>query len=127
MTVTSITRNVLGKPLELCCDDPITGFYRDGFCHTNKDDVGSHVVCASMTNELLQFSLNLGNDLITPHPDLNFSGLKSGNCWCLCVLRWQEAYEAGVAPPIKLEATHEKALKYLPLDILLKYAIANKQ
>lgn len=116
-------KNVLGQPLELCCEDPLTGFYRNGFCQTGNLDVGTHVVCAEVTNEFLEFSRSRGNDLISANKDFNFPGLKAGDKWCLCALRWSEALEAGVAPQINLKATHEKMLDYVPIEILQKYAI----
>ncbi|MCS7005686.1 MAG: DUF2237 domain-containing protein [Cytophagales bacterium] len=116
-------KNVLGTPLLLCCLFPKTGFYRNGFCHTGPEDIGTHIVCAQVTDEFLQFTKKRGNDLITPKPLWNFPGLKAGDKWCLCISRWIEAYEAGVAPPIILEATHEKALEYVSFEILKKYAL----
>ncbi|AFY70178.1 Protein of unknown function DUF2237 [Thalassoporum mexicanum PCC 7367] len=116
-------KNVLGQKLEFCCGSPLTGFYRNGFCETGDQDLGSHVVCAEVTNEFLDFSRLRGNDLITPRPGFNFPGLKAGDRWCLCVSRWREALEAGVAPPVVLAATHEKALQVVELDKLKKYAI----
>ena len=115
--------NVFGQPLELCCDNPKTGFYRDGFCNTGSIDLGTHVVCAEMTKEFLDYTKSKGNDLSTPNPIYDFPGLKPGDCWCLCALRWKEAYEAGVAPKVKLEATHDKALEYLTMNQLLEKAI----
>ena len=120
-------KNVLGTKLESCCLDPITGYFRDGFCHTNFQDVGTHVVCAKITDEFLQFTLSRGNDLITPAPNYNFKGLKAGDFWCLCALRWLEAHEAGVAPKIKLESTNSKALDYIDLKTLKKYKINKKE
>ena len=114
-------KNVLGEPLQLCCTDPKTGFYRDGFCHTGPDDAGVHVVCAHMTDEFLEFTKARGNDLSTPMPTFGFPGLKAGDRWCLCASRWKEALEAGVAPPIVLEATHEKALTIVSLDQLISH------
>jgi uncharacterized protein (DUF2237 family) len=114
-------KNVWGKPLEQCCTAPMTGFYRDGYCKTGDADTGSHVVAAIVTQAFLEFTKSRGNDLQTPRPMYDFPGLKAGDGWCLCALRWREAHEAGVAPPVKLEATHEKALKYIPLEILKKY------
>lgn len=114
-------KNVLGKPLEACCYNPITGFYRDGFCKTGTEDVGTHIICARMTDEFLKFSRARGNDLITPLPYFNFPGLKAGDQWCLCVSRWIEAYKAGVAPPVILEATHQKALTYVSFETLLEH------
>jgi uncharacterized protein (DUF2237 family) len=114
-------KNVFGKPLEQCCTAPMTGFYRDGYCKTGDADTGSHVVAAIVTQEFLEFTKSRGNDLQTPRTMYDFPGLKPGDGWCLCALRWREAHEAGVAPPVKLEATHEKALKYIPLETLKKY------
>ena len=113
--------NVLGEPLVPCSFDPVTGFFRDGACNTCAEDEGNHTVCAIMTAEFLAFSKYLGNDLSTPRPEYLFQGLKPGDCWCLCALRWKEAYEAGVAPPIKPEATHEKALEFFNGVILEEY------
>ena len=110
--------NVLKKPLQPCCFDPLTGFFRDGFCHTNMQDTGTHVVCAQVTSEFLEFTKSRGNDLSSPNPQYNFLGLKAGDFWCLCALRWLEAYEAGVAPKIKLESTNIKALEFIDLEIL---------
>ncbi len=114
--------NVFGMPLSPCCQDPVTGYFRDGFCKTMKEDLGTHVVCARVTREFLEFSRSRGNDLITPIPEWQFPGLKPGDQWCLCVSRWIEAEKAGVAPPVILEATHEKALEYCRMETLLKYA-----
>lgn len=115
--------NVLGTELASCCFYPITGFYRNGFCHTSFEDVGQHTVCAQMTAEFLQFSAQKGNDLITPIPELGFSGLQPGDFWCVCASRWLEALEHGVAPPLKLEACHESLLMLVDLDTLKQYAI----
>ena len=115
--------NVFGQPLELCCDNPKTGFYRDGFCNTGSIDLGTHVLCAEMTKEFLDYTKLKGNDLSTPYTIYDFPGLKPGDCWCLCALRWKEAYEAGVAPNVKLEATHDKALEYLTMNQLIEKAI----
>ncbi|NER10201.1 DUF2237 family protein [Muriicola jejuensis] len=114
--------NVFGLPLESCCTDPVTGYFRDGYCRTKQEDLGTHVVCARVTQEFLEFSKSRGNDLITPIPQWQFPGLKPGDQWCLCVTRWIEAEKAGVAPPVILEATHEKALDFTSMDTLLKYA-----
>ena len=114
-------KNVLGSPLQQCSTKPLTGFYRDGYCRTGEGDTGTHVIAATVTQEFLDFTKLRGNDLITPHPEYNFPGLKPGDCWCLCALRWKEAYTAGVAPPVNLKATHEKALKYIPLDTLQQF------
>ncbi|MCS6874219.1 MAG: DUF2237 domain-containing protein [Pyrinomonadaceae bacterium] len=116
-------KNVLGGELKRCCLKPLTGFYRDGFCRTGPDDIGSHTICAVMTDEFLEFTLSRGNDLITPRPEFNFPGLKAGDKWCLCALRWREALEAGVAPPVILQACHESALKFVSLEDLRKYAL----
>lgn len=114
----SDAKNILGTPLQSCCTDPITGFFRDGFCNTNQMDQGTHVVCAIITDEFLAFTKSRGNDLSTPRPEYEFPGLKAGDGWCLCALRWKEAYEADVASPIKPEATHEKALEILDKQAL---------
>lgn len=114
-------KNVLGEALQLCCNDPKTGFYRDGFCHTGPDDAGVHVVCAHMTDEFLEFTKAQGNDLSTPMPAYGFPGLREGDRWCLCASRWKEALEAGVAPPVVLGATHEKALQIVSLDQLISH------
>ena len=116
-------KNVLGSDLEVCCTSPMTGFYRDGVCNTGSGDVGAHVVCARVTWEFLEFSRARGNDLMTPNPAFNFPGLKAGDCWCLCALRWKEAMEAGVAPPVRLESTHALALEYLTLEELKSHAL----
>ena len=107
--------NVLGTELVPCSYDPLTGFFRDGCCHTDEQDVGTHVVCARVTEEFLSFSLSRGNDLSTPRPEYRFHGLKPGDRWCLCVMRWKEALLAGVAPPVILESTDAKALKFVTL------------
>ena len=117
-------RNVLGTPLRPCSFDPLTGWYRDGCCHTDAQDAGSHVVCARMTPAFLNQQLERGNDLITPRPQARFLGLKPGDRWCVCALRWREAYEAGYAPPVVLESTHERALEYVLMDWLRKSAAA---
>lgn len=115
------SKNILGTPLQSCCTDPVTGFYRDGFCKTGGQDVGTHVVCAIMTDEFLEYTKANGNDLLTPRPEWQFPGLKAGDKWCLCVSRWIEAEKAGKAPQVLLEATHEKALEYTGFEILLEY------
>lgn len=116
-------RNVLGEKLKTCCTAPMTGFYRNGKCETGPQDAGSHSVCAQVTQEFLEFSRTQGNDLMTPMPAFNFPGLQAGDCWCLCASRWQEAYEAGVAPPVRLAATHEAALRYCSLESLQARAL----
>ncbi|MFZ9180527.1 MAG: DUF2237 family protein [Rickettsiales bacterium] len=118
--------NVLNKPLQPCCFDPLTGFFRDGYCHTNFQDSGTHVVCAQVTTEFLEFTKSRGNNLSSPNPQYNFPGLKAGDFWCLCALRWLEAYEAGFAPKIKLESTNIKALEYIDLEILKKFRLKKK-
>lgn len=115
-------KNVLGTALELCCTHPMTGWYRDGHCRTDARDHGRHVVCARVTAEFLAFSRARGNDLTTPVPGADFPGLKPGDKWCLCAGRWREAAEAGVAPPVVLEATEESALEVIDLDMLKRYA-----
>jgi uncharacterized protein (DUF2237 family) len=115
-------KNVLGTELKSCCSDPMTGFYRDGYCRTGADDIGRHTVCILATDEFLQFSKAAGNDLSTPRPEYAFPGVKHGDKWCLCVTRWQEAFEAGMAPLVDLEATHESALQVVKLADLKRYA-----
>ena len=115
--------NVYGDKLEMCCLDPVTGYYRNGQCLTDASDYGTHIVCARVTKEFLIYSKLKGNDLITPKPAFNFPGLKPGDHWCLCISRWFEAHKAGVAPPINLRATNIKALEYVPLAILESYSI----
>jgi uncharacterized protein len=117
-----IGRNVLGTQLQCCCTDPITGYFRDGYCRTDASDSGHHFVCAEMTEEFLAFSLTRGNDLITAQPEYDFPGLKPGDRWCLCVERWLEALEADCAPPVILEATHAGALEYASLSELAAHA-----
>lgn len=116
-------KNVIGGKLETCCTSPMTGYYRDGKCNTGGGDFGAHVVCAQVTEEFLAFTKSRGNDLSTPVPMFNFPGLKPGDRWCLCASRWVEALEAGVAPPIILEATHASALEYVSLEQLKQYAL----
>jgi uncharacterized protein (DUF2237 family) len=120
--VSTEARNVLGGPLAACSFDPLTGFFRDGCCHTRADDTGSHVVCARVTVGFLNFQMERGNDLITPRPEARFPGLKPGDRWCVCALRWREAYEAGCAPPVVLDSTHAKALEYVLIEWLRKSA-----
>ena len=115
--------NVFDEVIEVCCTNPITGFYRDGFCHTDELDRGMHVVCAKVTNDFLNFSKSRGNDLSTPRPDLNFPGLKEGDSWCLCAERWKEAHENNCAPPIYLKKTNKKTLTIIDLDILKDFAL----
>jgi uncharacterized protein len=121
--LSSRPKNVLGEELQCCCTAPKTGFYRDGYCQTGPMDYGSHTVCAEVTQAFLEFSRSRGNDLITPVPAYDFPGLRPGDKWCLCVSRWKEALEAGVAPPIVLAACHEKALAVVNLADLQQYAL----
>ncbi len=120
------TLNVLGTPLVPCSYDPLTGYFRDGCCETDESDSGSHLVCARMTQAFLDFSVARGNDLVTPRPQWRFAGLKAGDRWCLCVLRWKEALAAGVAPPVVLECTHHKALSVVRLEDLEAHAFKDK-
>ena len=115
--------NVLGLPIELCCQDPVTGFFRDGHCHTGPQDHGIHTVCVLMTEEFLEFSVGVGNDLSTPMPQYQFPGLQAGDRWCLCAMRWHQANEAGQAPRIYLRATHMKTLEVVPLNVLKQFAL----
>jgi uncharacterized protein (DUF2237 family) len=114
--------NVLGGPLSMCCEDPMTGFFRDGRCRTGHGDRGVHVVCARVTREFLEFSVKAGNDLVSPLPRYGFPGLVPGDRWCLCAGRWKEALDAGVAPPVILEATHVAALEFVGLADLVAHA-----
>jgi uncharacterized protein (DUF2237 family) len=116
-------RNVLGGELESCSLDPVTGFFRNGCCETGPHDVGLHTVCVVMTAEFLAFSRSVGNDLSTPIPDYAFPGLKPGDRWCLCAPRWKEALDAGAAPKVVLEATHEETLAIVPLGVLKDHAV----
>lgn len=116
-------RNVLGGELKGCSLDPMTGFYRNGCCETGSHDVGMHTVCAVMTAEFLDYSRRVGNDLSTPAPEYAFPGLKPGDRWCLCAPRWKEALDAGAAPQVVLEATHEETLAIVPLGILKDHAV----
>jgi len=115
--------NVLGGPLQLCCMDPVTGFYRNGRCDTGPGDHGLHVVCALMTDDFLRFSKSRGNDLSTPVPQWGFPGLKEGDRWCLCATRWKEALDAGMAPKVVLEATHISMLEFATLEELQAHAV----
>jgi uncharacterized protein (DUF2237 family) len=114
--------NVLGGELLPCSNAPLTGFFRNACCETGPEDTGLHTVCAVMTPEFLAFSRRAGNDLSTPQPDWGFPGLKPGDRWCLCAPRWKEALDAGVAPPVVLEATHEETLAIAPLGVLKDHA-----
>ncbi len=115
-------RNVLGGELESCSTEPMTGFFRNGCCETGPHDMGMHTVCAVMTEEFLAFSMGAGNDLSTPRPELAFPGLRPGDRWCVCAPRWKEALDAGVAPPLVLEACHEETLAIVPLGVLKDFA-----
>jgi uncharacterized protein len=115
--------NVVGGELLPCSTDPVTGFYRDGCCSTGDDDVGSHTVCAVMTEEFLAFSRAAGNDLSTPRPEWGFEGLQPGDRWCLCAARWLEAHEVGQAPEVVLGATHVRALEIVPIEALTSRAV----
>lgn len=116
--------NVLGTALQPCCFSPQTGYFRDGYCRTGAGDAGVHVVCAQMTAEFLEFSQMQGNDLATPRPEFDFPGLVPGDRWCLCAARWQEACDAGAAPPVLLEATQLSALEFVSLEDLQKHALS---
>ena len=114
--------NVVGGELLPCSEEPLTGFYRDGCCATGPEDVGSHTVCAVLTDEFLAFSRLAGNDLSTPRPEWGFPGLRPGDRWCVCAARWLEAHRAGCAPPVVLGATHRRALELVPIEALTAYA-----
>ena len=116
-------RNVLGGPLGSCSERPLTGFFRDGCCNTGPDDLGLHTVCVILTEEFLAFSKMRGNDLSTPRPEFDFPGLNPGNRWCLCAARWREAYDAGMAPNVVLNATNEATLDIVSLDALKAHAV----
>ena len=115
--------NVLGEPLAPCSTEPMTGWFRDGCCETQVQDRGRHIVCAVMTDEFLAFSRTQGNDLMTPRPEYRFPGLRAGDRWCLCLDRWREAHQAGKAPNVVLEATHQIALERIPLSTLQEFAV----
>lgn len=117
-----MAKNVFGEELITCSENPLTGYFRDGCCRTDEQDLGTHTVCAVVTEDFLQFSLSRGNDLISPRPEYLFPGLKPGDRWCLCASRWLEAYKFGVAPMLVLEATHEKTLEFVPLKELVQFA-----
>ena len=115
--------NIFNEPIEECCSNPITGFFRDGFCHTGQMDRGLHIVCSLITDEFLDFSKSRGNDLSTPRPEFNFPGLKAGDSWCVCAERWKEAYEHGRAPKIYLKKTNKKTTSIIDIEILKEFAI----
>ena len=119
----SLAKNVFGEDLAVCSADPMTGFFRTGKCETCGDDHGMHTVCAVMTTEFLQFSKRAGNDLSTPVPEYRFPGLKAGDRWCLCLPRWLEALDAGMAPKLALRSTHISAIEHISMEILLEYAV----
>jgi uncharacterized protein (DUF2237 family) len=118
-----MAQNVLGSELQPCNFNPVTGFYRDGCCNTGAEDIGVHTVCIRASEEFLAFSASVGNDLSTPQQQLGFVGLSPGDQWCLCASRWQEAFEAGVAPPVVLEATHASTLEWVQLSDLAQFAV----
>ena len=117
-----MANNVFGEPLITCSNEPVTGYFRDGCCNTDQTDAGLHTVCIVVTEKFLQFSLAAGNDLSTPLPQFNFSGLKVGDKWCLCALRWKEAFQNNSAPMVVLEATNEKTLDVIPMEDLISFA-----
>jgi uncharacterized protein (DUF2237 family) len=121
--MSDIQKNVLGLELEVCGTDPVTGFYRDGCCNTGAGDVGTHTVCAIVDDRSLEFSRNQGNDLITPRPEYLFKGLKNGDRWCLCAMRWEEARQVGCAPKVKLTSTNIKTLEFVTLENLKEHQI----
>ena len=116
-------KNVLGSPLQVCSMDPLTGFTREGSCKVTPEDLGVHAVCVEVSEEFLEFSKSVGNDLSTPMPLYGFTGLKPGDRWCLCASRWRQALEHGIAPPVDLLATHESALEYASLVDLLRHSL----
>jgi uncharacterized protein len=116
-------QNVLGGPLQMCGDDPVTGFYRDGCCNTGPEDLGSHTVCAVVTTEFLEHQRSVGNDLSTPRPEFGFTGLRPGDRWCVCAARWLQAHDDGAAAPVVLEATHARALEAVPIEVLKEHAV----
>lgn len=115
--------NVYEEPLEDCCDNPVTGFFRDGCCNTADEDLGMHTVCVELTDEFLTFSQRMGNDLITPRPEFEFPGLKAGDRWCLCASRWLQAHQAGVAPKVHIRSTHLRTLEIVDIQLLRQYAV----
>ena len=115
--------NVFNRPLEICSRNPLTGYFRDGCCNSNEHDSGMHMICAKMSEDFLNFSFSRGNDLLTPKPEFNFPGLKSGDRWCLCTSRWLEAIKLDVAPKIILSATNKEVLKKISIEILKDYAL----
>lgn len=118
--------NVLGTPLEACSHEPRTGWFRDGCCNTDESDRGSHTVCARVTAPFLEFLRDKGNDLITPAAEFGFPGLAPGDCWCVCAASWRQAYDEGVACPIVLQSTHQRALQIVPLEALMEHALGEE-
>ena len=123
MTEKISQKNVLGEKLESCSKNPLTGWFRDGCCNTDEIDHGKHTVCARLTTEFLEWAKTAGNDLITPHPEFDFPGLKEGDCWCVCASSYAKSIEAGTACPVFLKRTNEKTLELIPIEKLKKYAI----
>tara|TARA_B100000900_G_scaffold287399_1_gene246423 strand:- start:262 stop:633 length:372 start_codon:yes stop_codon:yes gene_type:complete len=117
-----MNKNIFGEPLITCSTSPMTGFFRNGCCDTDKTDIGMHTICVIVTKEFLLFSKAVGNDLLTPMPEYGFDGLKEGDRWCLCALRWKEALSNNVAPKVVLEATNEKTLNVIDIKDLIKYS-----
>ncbi len=115
--------NVYDEPLEPCCEAPVTGFFRDGCCNTAEEDLGMHTVCVLLSDAFLAFSKRMGNDLSTPHPELDFPGLKAGDRWCLCAARWLQAYQAGVAPKVYIRSTHKRSLEIIEIKLLKSHAV----
>ena len=115
--------NVLDEPLSVCSENPLTGFFRDGCCNTNDDDVSSHTICVEVSKTFLEYSRFKGNDLTTPAPEFGFPGLNDGDRWCLCAQRWLEAYNEKMAPRVYLMSTHKKSLEIVPLNLLKQFAI----
>jgi uncharacterized protein (DUF2237 family) len=120
---TDESTNIFGEPLEVCSQNPLTGFFRDGICNTCKEDTGIHTVCVEVTQAFLEYSRFRGNDLTTPMPQYNFPGLQPGDSWCLCAARWLEASESNMAPRVHLKRTHIRTLEIVPLELLKKYAV----
>ena len=123
LNIPAMARNVLGQPLVPCSLDPLTGFFRTGLCDTCGEDTGMHTICVQVTEEFLKFSFERGNDLITPMRQFRFPGLQPGDFWCLCLMRWVEAYQSGCAPLVKLEATHASVLEFVDLELLQQFAV----
>ena len=122
-----MAKNVLGTELECCCNDPVTGFYRNGKCDTGPKDRGMHTICVEITDNFLEFCMEVGNDLKTPRPEYDFPGLKEGDRWCLCLYRWVEAYKKGYAPRVYLKGTHISALEHLDLETLQEFSLDHEE